>query len=125
MSSHIESPSRAHRVERRILDLLRLRQDSGGATVVRRARRPDMLRPHPEEGPTMAKAKTKKPNLQRARQRIVVYLSPSEANQLHLAAAEEGASDSGYGRRVLLLHLRNCLDARNRSADRSPALQSL
>jgi hypothetical protein len=32
MSSHVESPSRARRVERRILDLLRLRQDSGGAT---------------------------------------------------------------------------------------------
>jgi hypothetical protein len=32
MSTHIESPSRARRVERRILDLLSLRQDSGGAT---------------------------------------------------------------------------------------------
>ena len=70
--------------------------------------------------------KPAKPKRHRRQYGVRVYLDSNESNQLNQAAAEEGASASSYGRRIILFHLRDRRNAQcNRGTDRSPEVQAM
>jgi hypothetical protein len=78
--------------------------------AVRAARHPLVLRFVPDPRPQDLTMK-KKGQLRRRQIGVRVYLSRLELRQLRQAAAEDGDSDSCYGRRAILRALREWLEA--------------